>query len=58
MYDEAVILGAVIWAVAATVAWWMTLLDRNYWRQEAIDADDEAVSWEKRLTKHERDDER
>jgi len=55
MYDEVVILGSVIWAVAATVAWWLTLLDRNYWRQEAVDSHKETVSWEQRLTEIERD---
>jgi len=55
MYDEVVILGSVIWAVAATVAWWLTLLDRNFWRQEAVDSHKETVSWEQRLTEIERD---
>jgi len=53
MLSETIAVVAVCWAVLMTMLWFIMRLERNWWRSEVEDLQDELLRWEKRLAEHE-----
>jgi len=53
MLSELIAVAAVCWATMVSLLWFIMRLERNWWRSEVEDLQDELLRWERRLAEHE-----